>query len=195
MTKIKKIIAVILAITLVLFIGLGTTAVARADTFQSTEQEIVDPDISPDESNFVVQFTEWLKAEYGEEYETYYNFIIEHWGSVEAYLTSLGEKLPEEYQSSWDKFVAWLGEYSPIWATALSIIIVIIVAVVGKKQFNRIIDRIVNTKLKPVVGELNLQSRAIAASLNAQKVLLGNNERFAEAVNELTAAEKELKDE
>lgn len=73
--------------------------------------------------------------------------------------------------------------------------LLIIIAVAGKKTFNRIVDRIVNTKLSPVIKELNLQSNATVSLIRAQKALLGNNARFAGNVEELSAAEKELKNE
>jgi len=42
------------------------------------------------------------------------------------------------------------------------------------------------------VRELNLQSNATAAMLNAQKAMLGGNERFTETVAAIEKAEKEL---
>ena len=202
MAKIKKIsIAVILAAMLILFVSIGTVAPAFADCeneVQSTVLETVNPNISRNKSDFeqiAEQFTEYLKDKYGADYELYYNQIIERWGSVEAYLLSLGDKLPEEYQSGWDKFIGWLGEYSVLWAPALAVLIVILVAVIGKKKFDKLLERIVNAKLSPIVHELNLQSNATVAVIHAQEALLGNNERFADQVKELETAEKELKNE
>lgn len=197
MSKIKTVIVVLLA-AIILFIGAGATTITFADTAPTEQTETVNPDISSDESGLdelVAQFTKYLKQKYGEEYDYYYNKIIEQWGSVEAYLLSLGGEMPEEYQSDWQKFIDWLGEYSVIWAPALAVAIVIIVAVIGKKQFNKIVERAVNGRLSPIINELNMQSDATVAILRAQKALMGANERFAEYVKELTAAEKELKDE
>ncbi len=197
MSKIKTLIVVLLA-AIILFLGVGATTTVFADTAGESQAETVNPDISPDESSLeelAVQFTEYLKQKYGEEYDYYYNRIIEQWGSVEAYLLSLDEKMPQEYQSDWQKFISWLGDYSVIWAPALAVVIVILVAIIGKKQFNKIVERAVNGRLSPIINELNMQSNATVAILRAQKALMGANERFAEPVKELTAAEKELKDE
>lgn len=198
MTKIKRFFAILLAVMLVAFIGAGGALVAFADTADGvpeTSQETVGPDISSDETSldaFVEQFKQRLKDKYGADYEYYYNEIIEQWGSVEAYLLALGEKLPEEYKTGWDKFVGWLDEYSVLWAPALAVCIVILVAVTGKKQFNKIVEKIVNGKLSPIVSELNLQSGATLSIMHAQKALLGNGEKFAENVKELEESERRL---
>ncbi len=143
----------------------------------------------------VAQFTEYLKEKYGADYETYYNSIIEQWGSIEGYLLSFGGKLPEEYKSGWDKFVGWLDRYSAVWAPALAVAIVIIVAVVGKKAFNNAIAKIVNAKIAPVVNELNAQSNATVSILRSQRALLGKVPKFSDNVKELEEAERRLADE
>lgn len=193
MTKIKTTLLLILAVMLIIFVCTGArlATYAQADEEQAAEL----PEEHTNIDGIAEQFTDYLKAKYGEEYEYYYNAIIEQWGSVEGYLLAFGDKLPEQHKTSWDKFVSWLGDYSPVWAPALAVIIVIIVAVVGKKAFNKFIEKIVNGKLSPIVKELNLQSNATATIIRAQRALLGNNERFAGAVEELTEAEKELKNE
>ena len=199
MTKIKKVILALLAAALLIFICTGAVLPVSADTAEETvtaEEQTVTPDISGgygDLQTVSESFLQYLKDKYGEDYEFYYSQIIERWGSVEAYLLSLGDKLPEEYKSGWDKFVSWLGEYSVIWAPTLAVVLVIIVAVIGKKSFNKLVDRIVNGKLAPVIKELNSQSAATVSIMRAQRALLGNNERFAENVKELESAEEELK--
>lgn len=210
MTKIKTLIVTLLAATLLVFMCAGGAFYALADDGEATEppaqqqtedtteppKNAVDPDISTDESSLntlIVQFTEYLKTKYGADYEFYYNNIIEQWGSIEAYLLSFGEKLPEEHRSGWQKFIGWLTEYSPVWAPVFAVILVIFGGVIGKKQLNKLVERLVNSKLSPLVRELNLQSNATAAMLNAQKALLGGNERFVETVAEIDKAEKELK--
>lgn len=200
MNKIKTAIVILLA-AIVVFVGVGVPAMVFADTVPVATAETIDPDISSDESEksdiegIAADFVKYLKTKYGEEYEYYYNQIIERWGSVEAYLLSLGDKLPEEYQSGWQKFISWLGEYSVIWAPAIAVILVICAVVIGKKQFNKIIERAVNSKLSPIITELNKQSNATIAILHANKALLGSNEKFSEAVKELNESEKELANE
>ncbi len=195
MTKIKRIFVLTLAVMLIVFIGAGSTLVALADADEPVQTEETIKDEEVNDSGFeqlVEQFKAYLKDKYGADYEFYYNQIIEQWGSIEAYLLSFGKKLPKEYKSGWDKFVGWLGEYSVIWAPALAVLIVIIVALVGKKAFNKIVEEIVNAKLSPIVKELNLQSTATVSVMRAQRALLGNNERFAKNVKELEESERGL---
>ncbi len=193
MTKIKITFLLIFATMLIIFVCTG----ARISTYaQADEGQLIEAtEDQPNLDSVAEQFTEYLKAKYGEEYEYYYNAIIKQWGSIEGYLLAFGDKLPEQHKTSWDKFVAWLGDYSPVWAPMLAVIILVVVAVVGKKIFNKSIEKIVNVNLSPIIKELNLQSNATATIIRTQRTLLGNNERFAVAVEELTEAEKELKNE
>ena len=112
---------------------------------------------------------------------------IKEWGSVEAYLLSLGENLPEEYKNGWEKFVAWLGEYASVWAPALAVVLVIVAAVFGKKLVHRIAEL-----FKKLFQGSNQQSSALIAVIRAQKALMGTNEKFSENVKELEEAEKRL---
>ena len=149
------------------------------------------PDNEAEEGNdiqkLVDSFVAYLKDKYGEDYELYYNRIIEEWGSVEAYLLSLGENLPEEYKNGWEKFVGWLGEYASVWAPALAVVLVIIAALFGKKLVHRIAEL-----FKKLFQGSNQQSSALIAVIRAQKALMGTNEKFSENVKELEEAEKRL---
>ncbi len=197
MNKLKLAFTVIVS-AIIIFLGAGAGFAVNAETQTETlppveTEETETPENGIDE--IAAQFVEYLKSRYGAEYELYYNAITEQWGSIEGYLLAFGDRLPEEQQTGWDKFVGWLTEYAPVWAAPLAVVLLIIITVVGKKTFNKIVDRIVNTKLSPVIKELNLQSNATVSLIRAQKALLGKNERFADTVEELTAAEKELKNE
>lgn len=200
MTKFKTAIVIILAAILVAINVSGVICVFAdtADDVQNNTQEVIDPDISSNESGLeglAEKFTAYLKDKYGADYEYYYNRIIEQWGSVEGYLLSFGNKLPEEYQSGWDRFVAWLGDYAPVWAVPFAIMLVIIVAVVGKKTFNKIVEKVVNAKVNPIVDELNKQSAALITIMHAQKTLLPRNEQFTDTAKELEESERGLKGE
>lgn len=196
--KIKKVFTVLLCIALLVVIFslfIITVSVLADDGPQTVEDviEIEEPTDGPLNIEGIADgFITYLKERYGEDYKYYYDKIIENWGSVEAYLLSFGERLPEERRTDWQKFVGWLTEYASVWAPAFAVAIVIIVALVGKKQFNAVVDRIVNAKLKPIVDELNKQSKATVSILHSQKALLGTGERFVDRVKELEDSEKEL---
>lgn len=193
-TKIKKGFVLIILFALLVFLTAFTVNPVYAEQASETPVEITEQENGEGLSEFADKFCEYLKKLYGEDYDYYYGKIIKHWGSVEAYLISLGETLPEKYQSGWDKFVSWLSEYSVIWAPVLSLFILVLIAVIGKKQFNKLLERAVNIKVKPIVAELNLQSNATLSIIRAQKALLGSgsNEKFADEIKELDEAEKEL---
>lgn len=195
--KTKKIMSAVFIVILaacIVFCPFAMSAVYAADGSQEiAAEEEINTESTAGIEGVADNFLNYLKERYGDDYLYYYEKIIDNWGSVEAYLLSFGDKLPEEHKNAWQKFVGWLSEYSSVWAPAFAVAVVIIVALIGKKQFNKIVDRIVNVKLQPIVGELNKQSSATVSILHAQKALLGTGERFAESVKELEKSEKELK--
>ena len=200
MTKLKRFFIIVLTTILLLFITLG----AGITTYADTE---ADPSGVTDETETSIdgvanQFVNYLKDKYGEDYEIYYDAIIEQWGSVEGYLLAFGNKLPEEYKSGWDNFVGWLNKYAPVWVSAVAIIVLIIAVIVGKSKieklkewFTMLIEKLVNKRLAPIENELNLQSKATLSLLHSQKAMFGSVEKFSENVKELEAAEKELNNE
>lgn len=194
MRKIKAICFVVLISMLIIFLSTGVTLAAIADTGEEPPAvtEVVEDTADDNGQTITEQFTEYLKAKYGEDYEYYYNRIIEEWGSVEAYLLSFGKKLPEEYKTSWDYFVEWLGEYSPVWAPIFAVVIVILVAVIGKKKFDALVKNVVDKKIAPVIAELNKQSKSLATIAEANKALLPKNEKFADISSSLDNSAKEL---
>lgn len=227
MRKIKTFLITILAMSLLFFMCIGFVTPALAEEMDeeppSAEENIVDDETMADEvingevidensmPLLVERFNEYLKARYGEEYEYYYNKIMEKYGSIEQYLLSFTEKLPEEYQDGWTRFIAWLHQYSVVWVPTLIFIVLIAIAIaiklIAKKFYNKglndfkkwlegTVDKKVNDKLNekltPVAIELNLQSSAIGAIMRSQKLLMGNNEKFASAVKDLEDSEKEL---
>ena len=62
----------------------------------------------------------------------------------------------------------------------------------GKKAFNKIVQKIVDTKVNLLSDELNKQSAALSAQMKALKMIMPTNEKCAAAVQELEEKEKEL---
>lgn len=193
MTKrIKLIFITILAAMLIFFTAGGALIASAEEVPETTPTEETDGD-SADIEQLAADFVSWLKDTFGEDYEKYYNNIITNWGSIEEYLLQFGEEnLPEQYQTGWYKFVGWLGEYSAVWAPILAVAIVVIVYIIGKKRFEAIVKKAVDSKTSALGAELNKQSKAQAAGNRAIRALLGTNEKFAENVKELEESEKEL---
>lgn len=189
----KRILAVILCV-LIIVIAAACPFIGAA--YAAPDEPVIEQveDVQTGIENVADDFTAYLKERYGDDYQYYYDKIIENWGSVEAYLLSFGEKLPEEYKSGWDKFVGWLSEYSSVWAPAFAVVALIIAAVIGKKQFERIVKDCVDKKVAPIVSELNKQSKGIAAISTGTKALLPKSEKFNESAEQLESSARELTD-
>ena len=209
MTKRCRAFFILIAAVIIAFALIATTVITYAETEDDgTTTESTTPEENDEEDSelsvegLADSFTNYLKAKYGDDYEYYYNRIIEQWGSIEGYLLAFGNKLPDEYKTGWDKFVGWLNEYKVIWGTALAAVLVIIAVLIGKRKINKfkewftaLVEKLVNKRLAPIENELNLQSSATISILHSQKALLGNSDRFSDNVKELEEAEKELNNE
>ncbi|MCX4384265.1 MAG: hypothetical protein OSJ39_00530 [Clostridia bacterium] len=140
-------------------------------------------------------FLSQLKAKYGEDYETYYNAILAEWGSVEEYLLSLvTEDTPDVAADGWRAFVAWLGEYSPVWGSILAILCILIVILFGKKALKRVGEWLTGAggKFKTVFASINKMYAAHIAEQKAILRLLGENEKFKAEREALENSVKEI---
>lgn len=191
MKKIKACCAIILSVMIICLISGGAIIASAAEPSEPPAQTETVQDEKEIEQ-LAADFVNWLKATFGEDYEEYYNSIIDHWGSIEEYLMQFGEGLPEQYRTGWQKFVGWLGEYAPVWAPILAVALVIIVYIIGKKRFEAIVKKAVDSKTSALGEELNKQSKAQAATARAIRALLGNGEKFATNAKELDDSAKEL---
>lgn len=194
MLKSQKLLLSLVLVAAVLFAVLSAFPLAYAEALppDTVAEEPLEPTDISETENLVDRFIANLKDKYGDDYEYYLNAILEQWGSVEAYLLSLTDNLPDELQTGYADFIGWLGEYASIWAPCLAVALVIIGFIVGKKALNTILNRIVEARIKPIEEELNKQSAAQAAQLKATRALLGTNERFAEERKAAETAEKKL---
>ena len=194
MLKSQKLLLSLVLVAAVLFAGLSAFPLAYAEALppDTVAEEPLEPTDGSETENLVDRFIANLKDKYGDDYEYYLNAILEQWGSVEAYLLSLTDNLPDELQTGYADFIGWLGEYASIWAPCLAVALVIVGLIVGKKALNKILNRIVEARIQPIQAELNKQSEAQAAQLKATRALLGSNEKFAEERKAAETAEKKL---
>ena len=194
MLKSQKLLLSLVLVAAVLFAVLSAFPLAYAEALppDTVAEEPLEPTDISETENLVDRFIANLKDKYGDDYEYYLNAILEQWGSVEAYLLSLTDNLPDELQTGYADFIGWLGEYASIWAPCLAVALIIIGFIVGKKALNTILNRIVEARIKPIQEELNKQSEAQAAQLKATRALLGSNEKFAEERKSAEDAEKKL---
>lgn len=212
----KKILCLFIALFFMLsfvFIGCGTSgrvSVMAEETSEivesgegvEEEQTLVSDGITPSENgenddgaedNEIVEaFIKYLKEEYGDEYETYYNAIIEQWGSVKAYLNSkIEDGTLTESADNWSLFVAWMDRYSVIWAPILAVLCVILAFIAGRKVYI-VIKNLFNRLFKGT----NQTATAQIAIIESLEKLLGNTEKTKEEREKLEKAKEELlKDE
>lgn len=206
--KIKVVFITIIAAMLVFFIS-GGVMIASAEEVSdpAAQTEVTDdvqdgeppaeipeePETPQTDEEIGADFVEWLKATFGSDYEYYYNLIIEHWGSIEDYLTQFGEEnLPEGFNAGLQKVLDWLDEYVAIWAPVLAIVVIVAYYLIKKRSTRKTIEKVVDSKMTVLSDELNKQSKAIMAIGHGQTALLGKNARFADTVKEIEDTEKEL---
>lgn len=211
--KIKVAFITIIAAMLVFFISGGVMIASAEEVSDPAAQTEVTDDVQNEEPPAEVSeevpeepetpqtdeeigadFVEWLKATFGSDYEYYYNQIIENWGSIEDYLTQFGEEhLPEGFNAGLQKVLDWLNEYVVIWAPVLAIVVIVAYYLIKKRSTRKTIEKVVDSKMNVLSGELNKQSKAIMAIGRGQTALLGKNARFADTVKEIEDTEKELR--
>lgn len=202
----KKMIVVFLAAVLLLF-GISASCVYIAASAEETVQETPvegqepavgeeqgQPGETPQEGEeggvqaLIDGFITQLKEKYGDQWQQYYDRIIAEWGTVEQYLLSLvPEESPDVVKSGWEEFVSWLGEYSPVWASILAAVLVIIVVVFGKKALNAIKNFFVS-----LFKSKNKEYQALTAQNEALLALLGENPKFEERRAALKASNEEM---
>lgn len=202
----KKLFIVFLAAVLLLF-GISASCVyvvaSAEETAQetpaepqepATEEEQGQPDETPQEGEgsgmqlLIDGFIAQLKERYGDQWQQYYDRIIADWGTVEQYLLSLvPDDSPDVVKDGWQQFIAWLGEYSPVWGSVLAAVFVIIVIVFGKKALNAIKNFFLS-----LFRSKNKEYQALTAQNEALLALLGENPKFEERRAALKASNEEM---
>lgn len=209
MSKIKKFSKLLLIVSLILCCAIGVLFMGGASLADGSEtpsaDEITSEVDNSDEAeenglqDLIDSFLVQLKEKYGDDYERYYNAILEEWGSIEAYLLSLAENgtISDVAADGWSKFVKWLGEYAPIWGSVLAVTALIIVIMFGKKALKKVTGFVTNTgsKFKTLFAELNKMENVQIAQNRALEKLLGENQRYAEQRQDLEKTVEEIKDD
>lgn len=187
MKKIAVLIMAILGLCGVLFMGNASVADAAEEPAQTTE------------SGLAEEFIQTLKDRYGEQWETYYNAILDEWGTVEAFLLSaMPDGAPDVAKNGWNKFVDWTRENWVVIAAVSATALTVIVVLFGKKCVGLIVGFF--KKMFSLVGKLfsgvNLLYKNAKAQNDALLALMGNNPRFSAQRDALNATNEEMmKDE
>lgn len=200
MTKKRILAAVITAVFLFAAVFFTTATLAASAAETPMETPAATDGESPDNPQTAMQalvegFIEELRAKYGAEWQTYYDAILNEWGSVEAYLLSLGpDDAPDPVKNGWEAFVAWLGEYSPVWGSILAISLVVFAALFGKTIVTKIkgFGAAVMDKFKTLFSSVNKQYEVLKAQNDALMKLLGDTPKFEEQRKALEKANEEM---
>lgn len=193
----KKAVALLAIVFLfAFFMGNAPVSAHAEEDAESPVETVISPEDKETEdalNGLVDGFLAALREKYGDEYETYYNAILEKWGSVEEYLLSLADE-QDEAASGWIAFVNWLGEYAPIWGSVLAVVLLIIAILFGKKALHKVSDWVTgNSKnFKNLYSAFNTLYLSTKAQNNALLKLLGENERFKEERDSLQKANEEM---
>lgn len=187
MKKIAVLIIVLLGLCGVLFMG------------NASASEVAEEPAQAAESGLAGEFIQALKDRYGEQWETYYNAILDEWGTVEAFLLSaMPDGAPDVAKDGWNKFVDWTRENWVIIAAVGAVVLTVIVVLFGKKCVGLVVGFF--KKMFSLVGKLfsgvNLLYKNAKAQNDALLALMGNNPRFSAQRDALNATNEEMmKDE
>lgn len=135
----------------------------------------------------------YLQSIYGNDYEKYYNQIIEHWGSVEKFLLNASENLPEEYRYKATELLTTVNAYIGVGADAVLLICVSAYIIYRAKKNKKIATDL--KTLKACDNQIEVAQLAIIQSQKAQSAALQRlmpGEKFEDAVNELAESDKAL---
>lgn len=136
---------------------------------------------------------QYLMSVYGAEWESHYNQIIEQWGSIEKYLLSASENLPDEYKYKAQELIMSAGGYVPLIAYCLLIIGAMAISIYQRIKNKRLAGEIASVKAgqnQELEGDL-----AIMDGLKAIFTVLKDltpGERFDGAREALISAEAKL---
>lgn len=170
----------------------GTTEIA-ADSGENIPVTTGGETLAEESQGVAESVQEYLKAIYGDDYEKYYNQIVENWGSVENFLLNASENLPEKYRYKATELLTTINAYIGVGADAV-LLLCVSVYIIYRAKKNKKINADLST-LKAQDNQIEVAQLAIIKSQKAQsaafqKLLPG--EKFEKEVSELTESDKAL---
>lgn len=150
-----------------------------------------------DIDSFSQILTSYLEKKYGEDYQIYYDAILQEWGSAKAYvenvlLNAVNEGIiSEENASGFQSFINWLHKYTVIWVPVLSVVFLAVGLRVGKNTVAKI-KEFFNKIFNKVFKGNNQNSSALLVVLDSMEVLLGNSSKTEEQRKKIEEVKKEL---
>lgn len=173
----------------------ATEIIAQGDEIEPTTPETPAPEQTPESGaqSITQSVQEYLKAIYGDDYEKYYNQIIENWGSIEKFLLNASENLPEETKYKATELLTTINAYIGVGADAILLLCVGIYIIYRAKKNKKVSTDL--EKLKTAQNQTQAGELAIIDGLKAQSAALREltpGERFAEVNARLAESEQAL---
>lgn len=169
-------------------------------TTQNAENEPTTPETNTDGSltendteTISDSVKSYLQSIYGDDYEKYYNQIIDHWGSVEKYLLNASESFPEEYRYKATELITKVNAYIGVGADAVLLLCVGIYIIYRAKKNKKIAADL--KTLKACDNQIETAQLALIQSQKAQSAalqMLMPGEKFEGAVAELKNSDEAL---
>lgn len=176
----------------------GTAEITAEDAENSPTAPETDTDGSLTEDNTESvsdRVKAYLQSIYGDDYEKYYDKIIENWGSVENFLLNASENLPEEYRYKATELLTTINAYIGVGADAVLLICVGAYIIYRAKKNKKIAADLKTLKAgdnQIETAQLALIQNQRAQSAALQKLLPG--EKFESEVAALIESDKVLDD-
>lgn len=170
-----------------------TTAYAAEQITEPPAQDIIDEEQTENESSLSQRVIEYLKAIYGADYETYYNKIVENWGSIEAYILNAADNLPEEIKYNTQRLLSNINVYIGVIADAVLFVGAGVYVFVRRSKNKKI-----NNDLEALKAAQNQSATADIAIIQAQKAqnealkALMPGAKFESSTAQLSACDKAL---
>lgn len=169
-------------------------------TEESSENEPTEPGTEVDGSttespadSISERVKAYLQSIYGDDYEKYYNEIIEHWGSIENFLLNASENMPEEYRYKATELLTTVNAYIGVGADMILLLFgAVFLIYIIKKQRKTNADL---TTLKACDNQIEEAQLALIESQKAQSAALQQlmpGEKFEGARAALVASDKAL---
>ena len=198
--KSKKLVAVLAAILVTVFmlaiccLCLSGGGSASADTgTEITETEPTTPESAEGGETLADRVKAYLQGIYGEDYEVYYNKIIENWGSVENFLLNASDNLPEEYKYKATELLTTVNAWIGVGADAI-LLFCVGIYIVYRAQKNKKTAADLTT-LKACDNQIETAQLALINSQKAQSAALQAllpGTKFEETIATLKESDKAL---
>ena len=151
------------------------------------------PTVDTDSQTLSEQIQDFLRGVYGDDYESYYAQILEHWGSIENFLLNASELVPEEYRYKATELITTINAYMGVAADGVLLLGIAIYAIFRYKRNKQISKDL--TTLKNDDNQIETAQLAIMESQKAQSAALREllpGTRFEGTVNGLAESDKKL---